>query len=82
MPQLRSESSVVSFKRVHTCLGHSSIRLTFDTYGHLFAAAEDKSVVAEAFEASILRSSCNANDDGALAADMDADVPRILGGGS
>ena len=28
-------------KKVQTMLGHSSIQMTFDTYGHLFPSEED-----------------------------------------
>ncbi|TIO36529.1 site-specific integrase [Mesorhizobium sp.] len=42
-------------KRVQTLMGHSSITVTFDTYGHLFEDAEaDQAAVAE-IEARLLR---------------------------
>jgi integrase len=37
-------------KRVQTWLGHHSIQVTFDTYGHLFEAVERDSSVAAAIE--------------------------------
>ncbi|UCI17878.1 site-specific integrase [Mesorhizobium sp. B2-1-8] len=45
----------LSPKRVQTLMGHSSITVTFDTYGHLFEDAEaDQTAVAE-IEARLLR---------------------------
>lgn len=41
-------------KRVQTWLGHSSIQLTFDTYGHLFEAAASDAAVASAIEAELM----------------------------
>lgn len=41
-------------KRIQTWMGHSSIAITFDTYGHLFAALEDDAAVMAAMEASVL----------------------------
>lgn len=40
----------VDAKRVQTWLGHHSIQITFDTYGHLFEAVERESSVAAAIE--------------------------------
>ena len=40
----------VDAKRVQTWLGHHSIQVTFDTYGHLFEAVELESSVAAAIE--------------------------------
>jgi integrase len=40
----------VDAKRVQTWLGHHSIQVTFDTYGHLFEAIERESSVAAAIE--------------------------------
>lgn len=40
----------VDAKRVQTWLGHHSIQVTFDTYGHLFEAVERESSVAAAIE--------------------------------
>jgi integrase len=44
----------VAPKRVQTWMGHSSIQVTFDTYGHLFAALEDDSATMAAIEAELL----------------------------
>jgi integrase len=45
----------LSPKRVQTLMGHSSITVTFDTYGHLFEdEAADKLAVAE-IEARLLQ---------------------------
>lgn len=44
----------MSAKRVKTWMGHSSIQVTFDTYGHLFAALEDDSAVMAAMEAGVM----------------------------
>jgi integrase len=32
-------------KRVQTLLGHSSIKMTYDVYGHLFSSPEDDKAV-------------------------------------
>lgn len=40
----------VSAKRVQAWMGHSSIQVTFDTYGHLFDQADQDSAVAAAIE--------------------------------
>jgi integrase len=40
----------VDAKRVQSWLGHHSIQVTFDTYGHLFEAVERESSVAAAIE--------------------------------
>jgi integrase len=40
-------------KRVQTWMGHHSIQVTFDTYGHLFAAVEDDSAALAALEAGL-----------------------------
>lgn len=42
-------------KRVQTWMGHHSIQVTFDTYGHLFAALDDDSAVMAALEAEVMR---------------------------
>jgi integrase len=42
-------------KRVQTLLGHSSIQMTFDTYGHLFPSAEDDEARLAKGEAAFLR---------------------------
>jgi len=44
----------VDAKRVSTWMGHSSIQITFDTYGHLFAELEDDAEVVAALEAGVL----------------------------
>ena len=44
----------VDAKRVSTWMGHSSIQITFDTYGHLFAELEDDAAVVAALEAGVL----------------------------
>lgn len=43
----------VNAKRVSTWMGHSSIQITFDTYGHLFDELEDDAEVVAALEASV-----------------------------
>lgn len=43
----------VDAKRVSTWMGHSSIQITFDTYGHLFAELEDDAEVVAALEAGV-----------------------------
>ncbi len=40
----------VSPKRVQYWMGHSSIQVTFDTYGHLFEQADQDAAVASAVE--------------------------------
>ncbi|MBB4099791.1 tyrosine-type recombinase/integrase [Sphingomonas kyeonggiensis] len=40
-------------KRVQAWMGHSSIQVTFDTYGHLFEAIDQDAVVASAIEAEL-----------------------------
>jgi integrase len=40
-------------KRVQSWMGHSSIQVTFDTYGHLFAALEDDAAVMKALETGV-----------------------------
>jgi len=44
----------VAPKRVQTWMGHHSIQVTFDTYGHLFEALEDDTATMAAMEASVL----------------------------
>lgn len=44
----------VPAKRVQSWMGHSSIQVTFDTYGHLFAALEDDAAVMAAVEAGVM----------------------------
>ncbi|MBB4857170.1 integrase [Novosphingobium chloroacetimidivorans] len=44
----------VAPKRVQTWMGHASIALTFDVYGHLFAAHEEDAAVMAALEAGVL----------------------------
>lgn len=44
----------VSPKRIQTWMGHSSIQVTFDTYGHLFEQAEADSSVMEAVQREVL----------------------------
>lgn len=44
----------VAAKRVQTWMGHSSIALTFDVYGHLFAALEEDAAVMVALEAGVM----------------------------
>ena len=41
-------------KRVQTWLGHHSIQVTFDTYGHLFEAVERENSVAAAIEKELI----------------------------
>ncbi|UUL82223.1 tyrosine-type recombinase/integrase [Sphingomonas qomolangmaensis] len=45
----------VSPKRVQGWMGHSSIQVTFDTYGHLFDQAEQDASVASAIERDLLQ---------------------------
>jgi integrase len=42
-------------KRVQALMGHSTIQMTFDTYGHLFPAAEDDRVAMERLQARLVR---------------------------
>ncbi|WP_240334259.1 tyrosine-type recombinase/integrase [Sphingobium estronivorans] len=44
----------VNPKRVQKWMGHSSIQVTFDTYGHLFDQADQDSAVAAAIERDLL----------------------------
>lgn len=44
----------VNPKRVQKWMGHSSIQVTFDTYGHLFDQADQDGIVAAAIECEIL----------------------------
>ncbi|WP_066807173.1 tyrosine-type recombinase/integrase [Sphingomonas asaccharolytica] len=44
----------VDAKRVQTWMGHSSIQITFDTYGHLFAALDDDAAVMGELEAAVM----------------------------
>lgn len=44
----------VSPKRIQTWMGHSSIQVTFDTYGHLFEQAEADSAVMEAVQRELM----------------------------
>jgi len=44
----------VAPKRVQTWMGHASIAMTFDVYGHLFAAQEEDAAVMAALEAGVL----------------------------
>jgi integrase len=44
----------VSPKRIQTWMGHSSIQVTFDTYGHLFEQAEADSSVMDAVQRELL----------------------------
>ncbi|MDG2001921.1 MAG: tyrosine-type recombinase/integrase, partial [Novosphingobium sp.] len=46
----------VAPKRVQTWMGHQSISMTYDVYGHLFAAQEDDAEVMAALEAGVLGS--------------------------
>lgn len=43
-------------KKVQTWMGHSSIQVTFDTYGHLFSAAEDDAAIMAQLEAGVFGS--------------------------
>lgn len=45
----------VDAKRVQTWLGHHSIQVTFDTYGHLFESVERETSVAVAIEKELMR---------------------------
>lgn len=44
----------VNPKRVQRWMGHSSIQVTFDTYGHLFDQADEDSAVAAAIEKELI----------------------------
>ena len=44
----------VNPKRVQKWMGHSSIQVTFDTYGHLFDQADQDSAVAAAIERELM----------------------------
>lgn len=44
----------VAPKRVQTWMGHQSISLTYDVYGHLFAAQDDDAEVMAALEAGVM----------------------------
>ena len=41
-------------KRVQALMGHSTIQMTFDTYGHLFPTAEDDRVAMERLQARLV----------------------------
>ena len=41
-------------KQIQTLMGHSSITLTFDTYGHLFPSEEDEQAQRSAAELSVV----------------------------
>jgi integrase len=43
----------LSPKKVQELMGHSSVTMTFDTYGHLFAARDGDGHIAEAMEAGV-----------------------------
>ena len=47
----------VSPKRVQTWMGHSSIQVTFDVYGHLFRDSERDAAIASAIENDLLHAS-------------------------
>jgi integrase len=44
----------VSPKRIQRWIGHSSIQVTFDTYGHLFEQADADTAVMQAVEREVL----------------------------
>lgn len=44
----------IDAKRVQSWMGHHSISVTFDTYGHLFAALEDDAAAMSAIEAGVM----------------------------
>jgi integrase len=46
--------SGMNAKRIQTLMGHSSIQLTFDRYGHLFANAEGDQKAAEDIQVRLL----------------------------
>lgn len=41
-------------KQIQTLMGHSSIKVTFDTYGHLFADSEADQRAADGVEVRLL----------------------------
>jgi integrase len=43
-------------KRVQTWMGHHSIQVTFDTYGHLFDALKDDAAIMASLEAGLMQS--------------------------
>jgi len=45
----------VSPKRIQIWMGHSSIQVTFDTYGHLFEQAEADSAVMDAVQREVMK---------------------------
>lgn len=49
----------VSPKLIQSWMGHSSITVTFDMYGHLFAKAERDATAANAIEEDLIPSRCN-----------------------
>lgn len=44
----------ISPKRIQMWMGHSSIQVTFDTYGHLFAQADGDATVVESIQEDVL----------------------------
>lgn len=46
-------------KRVQTVLGHSSIRMSYDLYGHLFEDRENDSQALEKLEAAVVQPDCD-----------------------
>jgi integrase len=51
-------------KRIQRWMGHSSIQVTFDTYGHLFERAEEEAAIMRAMEAELLGQSPAAHATG------------------
>jgi integrase len=41
-------------KRIQALMGHSTIQMTFDTYGHLFPAPEDDQVAMQQLQARLI----------------------------
>ena len=52
-PQACSSSTSRSPKRLQTVMGHSSVRMTFDLYGHLFDDIEKDRADMATIEAAI-----------------------------
>lgn len=50
----------VSPKRIQRWIGHSSIQVTFDTYGHLFEQAEADAAVMQAVEREVVGAAADA----------------------
>jgi integrase len=63
-------------KAVQTYMGHSSITITFDRYGHLFPAAEEDSAAALQTYLDATKAEQDAAEDAAAASNAPASVDR------